>query len=36
MYEGIASGRVAWEGGKARFVRGSVAIDDTLKQLTAL
>lgn len=35
MYEGIASGRVAWEGGKARAVRGSVAIDDTLKQLTA-
>ncbi|MBL9016364.1 MAG: NmrA family NAD(P)-binding protein [Myxococcales bacterium] len=30
MYEGIASGKVAWEGGKARFVRGSVSIDETL------
>ena len=35
MYEGIASGRVAWEGGKARAMRGSVAIGDTLKQLLA-
>ncbi len=33
MYEGIASGRVAWEGGRARAVRGSVTIDETLKQL---
>jgi uncharacterized protein YbjT (DUF2867 family) len=33
MYEGIASGRVAWEGGKARAVRGAAEIGDTLKQL---
>ena len=33
MYEGIESGRVAWEGGSTRAVRGSVDIADTLKQL---
>ena len=33
MYEGIASGKVAWEGGAARAVRGSVEIDTTLSQL---
>lgn len=33
MYEGIASGKVAWEGGTARAVRGSVDIAETLKQL---
>jgi len=35
MYEGIASGKVAWEGRTARFVRGSVTIDETLAKLTA-
>jgi hypothetical protein len=33
MYAGIISGRVAWEGGKARAVRGGVPIDDTLAKL---
>jgi uncharacterized protein YbjT (DUF2867 family) len=33
MYAGIISGRVAPEGGKARAVRGSVSIDDTLAKL---
>lgn len=33
MYAGIISGRVAWEGGKARSVRGTASIDATLKKL---
>lgn len=33
MYAGVISGRVAWEGGKARSVRGTQTIDVTLKQL---
>jgi uncharacterized protein YbjT (DUF2867 family) len=33
MYAGIVSGRVAWEGGKARAIRGTVSIDDTLAKL---
>jgi len=33
MYEGIISGRVAWQGGKARAVRGSVDIEETLAKL---
>jgi uncharacterized protein YbjT (DUF2867 family) len=33
MYAGIISGRVAWQGGKARALRGSVSIDDTLRAL---
>lgn len=35
MYEGIISGRVANEGGKARSVRGSVTLEDTLRALTS-
>lgn len=31
MYAGIATGRVAWEGGSARFVRGSTPIDTVLR-----
>lgn len=34
MYAGIISGRVAYEGGKARAIRGSVTIEDTLRKLT--
>jgi uncharacterized protein YbjT (DUF2867 family) len=30
MYAGIASGRVAWEGGAARAVRGTVTPDEVL------
>lgn len=33
MYAGIISGRVAWQGGKARAMRGSVPIEDTLAKL---
>jgi len=33
MYAGIISGRVAYEGGTARQVRGSVEIGETLKAL---
>ncbi|MCA9679612.1 MAG: NAD(P)H-binding protein, partial [Myxococcales bacterium] len=33
MYAGIAAGRVAWEGGAARAVRGTVAADDVLRRL---
>jgi uncharacterized protein YbjT (DUF2867 family) len=35
MYAGIASGRVAFEGGAARHVRGTVDVEDTLKALVA-
>lgn len=35
MYAGIASGHVAWQGGAARSVRGSVDIADTLRALLA-
>ena len=33
MYEGIASGRVAYEGGAARSVRGTVEVGETLAAL---
>lgn len=33
MYAGIISGRVAWERGTARAVRGGASIDDTLRTL---
>jgi uncharacterized protein YbjT (DUF2867 family) len=33
MYAGIGGGRVAWEGGAARAVRGTVTIDTTLRAL---
>ncbi len=33
MYAGIASGRVAWEGGAARAVRGTVTADQLLSTL---
>jgi uncharacterized protein YbjT (DUF2867 family) len=33
MYEGIIAGRVAMEGGKARALRGSVGIEETLAKL---
>jgi len=35
MYAGVASGRVAYEGGSARHARGTVEIADTLKALLA-
>ena len=35
MYAGIASGHVAWQGGAARQVRGTVEIGDTLGALLA-
>lgn len=35
MYAGIASGRVAWQGGAARQVRGTVDIAETLGALLA-
>jgi uncharacterized protein YbjT (DUF2867 family) len=35
LYAGIASGRVAWEGGAARQLRGAVDIADTLGGLLA-
>jgi len=35
MYAGIASGRVAFEGGAARAVRGTVELEDTLRTLVA-
>ncbi|MEJ7603360.1 MAG: hypothetical protein WKG01_36065 [Kofleriaceae bacterium] len=31
LYEGVTSGHVAWERGSARFVRGTVGIEDTLR-----
>jgi len=34
MYEGIASGRVSFEGGSAEAHRGSTSIEQTLRQLT--
>ena len=33
LYEGIISGRVAQEGGKARALRGSIGIEETLAKL---
>jgi uncharacterized protein YbjT (DUF2867 family) len=33
MYAGIISGRVAWEGGKARAIRGNASLDATLAKL---
>lgn len=33
LYEGLASGRLAWEGGAARTVRGSTAVEATLRTL---
>jgi uncharacterized protein YbjT (DUF2867 family) len=35
MYAGIASGRVAFEGGTTRQVRGTVEVEDTLRTLVA-
>jgi uncharacterized protein YbjT (DUF2867 family) len=35
MYAGIISGRVAYEGGNARTLRGSVTLEDTLRALTS-
>ena len=35
LYAGIASGRIAWEGGAARAVRGTVTVDDILRPLLA-
>jgi uncharacterized protein YbjT (DUF2867 family) len=35
MYAGIASGRVAWEGGAARAARGTVPVEETLRGLLA-
>jgi len=33
MYEGIAAGRVSFEGGKAEARRGSTSVEETLRQL---
>ena len=33
MFEGMAAGRIAWEGGKARSVHGKVTLEDTLRKL---
>jgi uncharacterized protein YbjT (DUF2867 family) len=33
MYEGLASGRISFEGGKAEARRGSTSIEQTLRQL---
>lgn len=33
MYAGIGAGRVAWEGGATRAVRGTVTVDTTLRAL---
>lgn len=35
MYEGIGNGKIAWEGGAARAVRGSVPVEDVLKPALA-
>jgi hypothetical protein len=35
MYAGIASGHVAWQGGAARQVRGTVEVAETLGGLLA-
>ena len=35
MYQGIIDGRVVMEGGAARAVAGSVAVDATLRRLLA-
>ncbi len=35
MYEGIAAGRVAHEGGSARALRGTVPVEETLRTLLA-
>jgi uncharacterized protein YbjT (DUF2867 family) len=34
MYEGLANGKVAWEGGSAEAVRGSTTLEATLRALT--
>lgn len=31
LYEGVINGKIAWEGGSARAVRGSLTIEDVLK-----
>lgn len=36
IFEGIIQGRVAWEGGNARAIRGKINIDETLKKLLAV
>jgi uncharacterized protein YbjT (DUF2867 family) len=33
MYQGITEGKLAWEGGSARSVRGTVEIEETLRKL---
>lgn len=33
MYEGIVTGRVSWEGGKAEARRGSISVEDALRPL---
>ncbi len=35
MYAGIISGRVAWQGGRAQAVRGTVGLDELLRGLLA-
>jgi uncharacterized protein YbjT (DUF2867 family) len=34
LYEGVANGKVAWQGGSAELQRGSTTIDQTLRALT--
>jgi uncharacterized protein YbjT (DUF2867 family) len=34
MYEGLASGRVAWQGGNSELQRGSTTVEQTLRALT--
>jgi uncharacterized protein YbjT (DUF2867 family) len=33
MYDGLIRGRLAWEGGSSRAIRGNVTIEETLKKL---
>jgi uncharacterized protein YbjT (DUF2867 family) len=35
LYEGVINGKIAWEGGAARAVRGSVTIEEVLKPALA-
>jgi len=34
LYEGVANGKVAWQGGSAELQRGSTTVDQTLRALT--
>jgi len=34
LYEGVANGKVAWQGGGTELVRGTTTLEETLRALT--